>query len=144
MAQIHESAPRLIEGIVPAVGILVSPGALDPLKDGEERVEFDLPIHQALVIPKPPLQTLLPTPLVPHSLLLTHRQLVKENRTGSYLSHTHLADILSYELPSVQNNLCIPQLQSFVFNVEIGRILLSFLFLLLFKHASHKEHCHLR
>ena len=79
MAQIHESATRLIEGIVPALGILVFPGALYPLKDGEERIKFDLPIHKALIIPKPALQTLLPTPLVPDSLLLTHSQLIKES-----------------------------------------------------------------
>ena len=49
VTQIDESASRCVESIVPAVGILVLPGTLDPLDDLEEAVELHLTVGQRRV-----------------------------------------------------------------------------------------------
>ena len=45
--QVNEGATRVVKGIVPAVGVLIFPGGLDPLEDLEEGLEFDLTVRQA-------------------------------------------------------------------------------------------------
>lgn len=46
MAKVDEGAARVVEGIVPAVGVCVLVGLLNPLEDLEEGSKLDLAIRQ--------------------------------------------------------------------------------------------------
>ena len=50
MTKVNEGTTWDIEGVVPAVRVLVLPGFLDPLEDLEERFEFNLSIRQLYVL----------------------------------------------------------------------------------------------
>ena len=62
--QVNEGATRVVKGIVPAVGVLIFPGGLDPLEDLEEGLEFDLTVRQLDVL-EPALGPLPPTLFLP-------------------------------------------------------------------------------
>ena len=64
VSQVNDGATRVVKGIVPAVGVLVFPGGLDPLQDLEEGLEFDLAVRQLDVL-EPALGPLPPTLFLP-------------------------------------------------------------------------------
>ena len=46
VTQVDKSASRRVKSIVPAIGVFVFPGALDPLDEFKETIEFHLTVRQ--------------------------------------------------------------------------------------------------
>ena len=70
MTKINEGTTWLIEGIVPAIWVLVFPSALDPLENLKEGVEFYLTVDKASIVTESALYPLFSTPLISDSFLL--------------------------------------------------------------------------